>query len=528
MKLLRKSLVLAAIVMAPVLLAQHGTVTTTGVGTAGVQIESDGAYPDVNVKTGNSTTSGFRIFNSNNATLLNVNAAGDVAIGTSTTSPERLYVFEDADANTLAMVENPNTGVAAAAGFRAQTGSNTLNFQTHGAGRTVSRFGITALGGWAEILNWQGNGLVMGTSQAAPLILGTNNVNRLHITSDGKIGIGTPAPSGSLHVYGTATADTFMGVGPDMLNGPALNIGYGGLTFGRGAGFINVRPDASAVAPNPSFRLMVANTQRLMVSNTGAVGIGSTVPTERLEVTGGSIYLNSEDSGLVVDAAGYKRYGLVKNSGRNTEWRYLQSAPFRVRRLTSGTDVRSGSAPSDVPMVFTAAGNVGIGSENGNDAYKLHVTGNAHFTGSVTADGTLAAKYQDVAEWVPSREDLAPGTVVVLDALRGNAVIASSTAYDTAVAGVVSEQPGLILGQAAADKEQIATTGRVRVKVDATSAPIRIGDLLVTSDKPGYAMKSIPVQLSGIAMHRPGTIVGKALEPIESGEGEILVLLSLQ
>jgi hypothetical protein len=51
---------------------------------------------------------------------------------------------------------------------------------------------------------------------------------------------------------------------------------------------------------------------------------------------------------------------------------------------------------------------------------------------------------------------------------------------------------------------------------------------LVTSDKPGTAMSSQPVDLGGIKMHRPGTIIGKALEPLSNGEGDILVLLSLQ
>jgi hypothetical protein len=41
-------------------------------------------------------------------------------------------------------------------------------------------------------------------------------------------------------------------------------------------------------------------------------------------------------------------------------------------------------------------------------------------------------------------------------------------------------------------------------------------------------MKSVPVNLGGVEMHRPGTIIGKALEPLEKGTGEILVLLSLQ
>jgi hypothetical protein len=118
--------------------------------------------------------------------------------------------------------------------------------------------------------------------------------------------------------------------------------------------------------------------------------------------------------------------------------------------------------------------------------------------------------------------------VVILDTNVGNGVVASSSAYDTMVAGVVSAQPGIILGEEGTAKEQIATTGRVRVKVDATAAPIQVGDILVTSDKSGYAMKSLPIDINGRKFHQPGTIVGKALEALADGEGEILVLLSLQ
>ena len=74
----------------------------------------------------------------------------------------------------------------------------------------------------------------------------------------------------------------------------------------------------------------------------------------------------------------------------------------------------------------------------------------------------------------------------------------------------------------------IATTGRVKVHVDASSGAIEAGDLLVTSGKPGLAMKSQPVDLGGVKIHRPGTLIGKALESLPSGEGDILVLLSLQ
>jgi hypothetical protein len=140
----------------------------------------------------------------------------------------------------------------------------------------------------------------------------------------------------------------------------------------------------------------------------------------------------------------------------------------------------------------------------------------------------IKAHYQDVAEWVPSTTDLEPGTVVILNRGRRNEVMASATPYDTTVAGVVSAQPGISLGIEGEGKEQIATTGRVKVRVDARNRPILVGDLLVTSELPGTAMRSEPMSISGRSFHQPGTIIGKALEPLEGGVGEILVLLSMQ
>lgn len=169
---------------------------------------------------------------------------------------------------------------------------------------------------------------------------------------------------------------------------------------------------------------------------------------------------------------------------------------------------------------ITAAGNVGIGTPT--PTALLDVNGNVNVTGNI------AAKYQDIAEWVSSESNLDRGTVVVLSTEQSNHVVASGSAYDTKIAGVISDMPGLLLGEESKEKSKVATTGRVRVKVDATKHPVKIGDLLVTSNTLGYAMKSEPVEVGGVRMHRPGTIVGKALEPLPSGRGEILVLLSLQ
>src|SRR5207245_9851976 len=91
-------------------------------------------------------------------------------------------------------------------------------------------------------------------------------------------------PTGKLHIFGGATSDLFAGMGVDMNAGPAFNFGYGGATSGRSAGFFNVRPDASATAPNPSLRFMTTNVERMIITNLGDVGIGTSTPGGRFQI----------------------------------------------------------------------------------------------------------------------------------------------------------------------------------------------------------------------------------------------------
>jgi hypothetical protein len=227
--------------------------------------------------------------------------------------------------------------------------------------------------------------------------------------------------------------------------------------------------------------------------NNGNVGIGTAGPGFKLDVQGGQ-----------VNASG----GLCINGDCKTSWSQVGGGSSQW--ITSSSNI------------YYNSGSVGIGTTTPNSQYKLDVAGD------INVSGNINAKYQDIAEWVPSTHALPAGTVVTLNPTQPNQVTASSTAYDTRVAGVISERPGLSLGESGKGKVLVATTGRVKVKVDATRSPIRIGDLLVTSNVEGVAMKSEPLMIQGRPFHSPGTLIGKALEPLEKGVGEILVLLSLQ
>lgn len=289
--------------------------------------------------------------------------------------------------------------------------------------------------------------------------------------------------------------------------------------------------------------------------DSGNVGIGTTSPTMPLYVatdgTGGALAFQASNAGPNADPGINMRHsrgevaaptatisgdrlGQILAQGYDgTSW--LTAGAIHV--FAEGTPgitipgslrfLTSSSTATDIErMRLDSNGNVGIGTTNPTS--KLHVAGDAKITGNLTTDGNIAAKYQDVAEWVRSPSSLAPGTVVVIDPVENNRVLPSSQSYDTRVAGVVSSQPGIILGEAGADKAKVAHSGRVKVKVDAQYGPVEVGDLLVSSATSGYAMVSKPIDFNGVSLHRPGTIVGKALEPLKEGQGEILVLLTLQ
>jgi hypothetical protein len=320
-------------------------------------------------------------------------------------------------------------------------------------------------------------GALLSLSSTTAVAQWTTNGNNINNTNSGHVGVGTVSPSSRLTIVG-----------------PVQN------------GVYTVQIDSTAGG--------MAGSQH------GILLIGTTATTY---LTAGATTINGSAPHLNINGADNTNFtSTLGNTG----------GFGRVLRLrsSSGTTVPvlqvEGNAGGTVSLSALANGNVGIGT--GSPSSKLHVLGDGTITGNLTVSGNLAAKYQDVAEWVESSQDLEPGTVVVIDSTKPNQVIASVQAYDSRVAGVISLQPGLTLGERGESRVLVATTGRVKVKVDARNGPIQIGDLLVTSEREGVAMKSVPLEIGGARIHRPGTLIGKALESLQTGTGEILVLLSLQ
>ena len=319
------------------------------------------------------------------------------------------------------------------------------------------------------------------------------NGNNINNTNTGNVGVGTSTPGAKLAVTtNTAAVTAAVTIAPDGTNNYYAGNNHDAL-------FV----DGSLMSPHGTYTSALVRLLRLRGQNgLDVLTVGRLGDVLMTPETGLTTYdLKLSPDGTNAYYAGHT-HDILLISGT-----YLNN-----HGLYGGGTVRL----------------IHVMNATGGDAFVITRDGNATFGGNVTVSGNIAAKYQDVAEWVSARQALIAGTVVTLDTEKSNQVVASTQGYDTRVAGVVSAHPGITLGEGGIGKVLVATTGRVKVRVDATRAPIRIGDLLVTSDREGMAMKSEPLRIGGRQMHLPGTLIGKALEPLPSGTGEILVLLSLQ
>jgi hypothetical protein len=170
----------------------------------------------------------------------------------------------------------------------------------------------------------------------------------------------------------------------------------------------------------------------------------------------------------------------------------------------------------------------------GNGAYNYGIfvqSGVGYFAEDVSCAVLEIRGGSDIAEPfdIKGTDEIEEGMVVVIDAQNPGKLKLSEKAYDRCVAGIISGagsiNPGMVMGQTGteADGEHpVALTGRVYCMVDASNGAIQPGDLLTTADTPGHAMKVTDHQLA------QGAILGKAMSALESGQGLVLTLVTLQ
>ena len=190
--------------------------------------------------------------------------------------------------------------------------------------------------------------------------------------------------------------------------------------------------------------------------------------------------------------------------------------------VTGQTLRYTGSAWVSSGSIYSDGTNVGIGTTTPSSLLQVK--------GMLTTNCLKILGGCDLAEPFASKsENILPGMLMVLDPDNPGKLLIAKDSYDKKVIGIVSGanniNPGLIMNQDDTftdGKYPVALTGRVYCYADASYSPIKIGDMLTTSETPGFAMKVTDYSKS------QGAVIGKAMTNLENGCGFVLVFVSIQ
>jgi hypothetical protein len=392
-------------------------------------------------------------------------------------------------------------------GGKVGIGTTTPGYKLHLAGHTTYDWPII------KLQNLDGGGhsyWLYGGANGSPGDFGiydeTAQAYRFYLNGSGNIGVGAVASLSSKLTLEGQDALTARGYEPFLTLQDSNVIGglggshriqsaHGDLNFFQGPYLTG-----SGVSAQKIFLPVMT------IKDGGNVGVGTAYPGTKLHVSADEarLRLQSSNSNLwtvteyVTDARQWHTGvgGSTVSNGLNSKY-YIYDATAGKTRLTIDTN-----------------GLVGV------DA--LQINGGSDFSENF-----------DVNPAAPGAEagatKIEAGMVVSIDPANPGKLALSARPYDRRVAGVISGaggvKPGMRMSQPGtlADGQQpVALSGRVYCWVDASQGAIEPGDLLTTSNKPGFAMKATD------AARAHGAILGKAMTGLKEGRGLALVLVTLE
>jgi len=226
-----------------------------------------------------------------------------------------------------------------------------------------------------------GAGVGLGDIVMATKAIGSDaaSLERLRITSDGNVGIGTTAPATKLQVNGTFASNALWTDGSSIGYWGGYPTAYGGLTWDTG--------HATVFATGGNRLQFGSNgsSPDMTIGTGGNVGIGTTSPADLLHIYGGSA-----DQFLKVQNTSTYTGLWLEDAGTNNGWLLLSgytdgaaAGDFAIREYGVQTSL----------TIKQTSGNVGIGNTAPNQKLELSVgngvTGGLriNYAASATSEG---------------------------------------------------------------------------------------------------------------------------------------------
>jgi len=368
------------------------------------------------------------VFTTNGTERMRISAAGNVGVGTS--NPDSFY----GNAAPLAVVKNQNAATILGVGN-----------STIGASATTQ---INMIGGTAYSFLYQ----QLADNNGSPFfanIYGTNvnfeawnfgGTERMRITAAGNVGIGSTNPSIKLSVVANTNSNDGLLVSNASTGASAqawLNVVAQGWT---GVQLIQNQAAGTALvytADNVSLLFATNAAERMRISATGNVGIGTSAPLTKLQVSVG----NNDGVSLVGAATTYGPYFQISNTG---------TGGHNWNLISNGTSNGGG------------VGNLSIYDATGG-GYVL-ITGNAADSRlGVNTSSPQGTAHLNVASGAASMYLSVAGT-------QTGIVYANSTDMDIYSLGSIP----LILGTNATERMRISAAGNVGIGTTTPDINLRV------------------------------------------------------
>ena len=290
-----------------------------------------------------------------------------------------LRYFNDVDAFSIVTNNAEQIRITSSGNVGIGTTSPDTKLQVAGTIKASTHSDAIAIGSPTTV-KWK-----MGVYGANDLLIrDASNNTRLAILSGGDVGIGTASPATKLQISSTMTSAPTSNIFLDV-DGSNVNGGGGSIVFGTSISGSLTQYNAKITGTRASggsggdsslgFWTTLASSniaplERMTITKEGKVGIGTTSPTEKLNIDNGNLRFDGNYSGYGIFASSNgsnNTFSFTRQDGVNTA--DLSISGYGGVGLTGGRV--TSPATSGYDLYVKNGGNVGIGTTSPQQ--KLHV-----------------------------------------------------------------------------------------------------------------------------------------------------------